>query len=304
MKILSSAAENVGDYDIVLSALGFEERSRFVAENCACFSGAQRFAIGFTVDQVLSFEENRRYFESATFEVMELSDEALAVWWRNELAATKREGMRIAIDVSSFSRSRIASLLAPLLIRPKSRNLEVHLFYSEADLGEFPSDPGILARCAPVAREFAGWSTHSDLPPTAIVGLGATPAKALGIVEYLEPGDLWLFRPYGGHDSYDGRLRESNGDLLEEVEESKIVRYDVRDWASCVRALDSVVKANVGVGRVVIVGSGPKCFLASACIVAAIHHPTVGVFVGKSAAGGAPVQRFANGTVSILRIEV
>ena len=142
-------------------------------------------------------------------------------WFRAWLAeASSRTAspdlLRLAIDVSSLSRKRIASS-ANRPVHPSpwtARRCRPALHARE--LPRPVEQPDLTEVHGPVTNWYAGWSGGQS-PVVAFIGIGYEEDRALGVFEYLEPGDAWAFIPEGEDAKYDVQLRTRNGLLFDEI---------------------------------------------------------------------------------------
>jgi hypothetical protein len=81
---LDPGAGLLSDYDLFLACIGYETRSRFVAETLRP-SAATKVAWAFADRQLAAFDANKRWFAGAAFEYA-VSSEADAEQWAEKQA--------------------------------------------------------------------------------------------------------------------------------------------------------------------------------------------------------------------------
>src|SRR5581483_9012229 len=100
--------------DVFLCATGYETRARFIAERLAP-SARSRLAVGFPDQRVLARDENDRWFKAAGYDLEVPLDDSFQPFLARELTSRLNlEGKsrcRIGVDVSCFSRKRIAAIV-------------------------------------------------------------------------------------------------------------------------------------------------------------------------------------------------
>ncbi|MCD2511578.1 hypothetical protein [Comamonas endophytica] len=262
-----------GNYDISVFALGFESRSTsFLGKVNA--KGA--IAYGFDHGHQMEYELNLKLFQSAGVEVLDfLSDNDFEVAFRQTLSALPDDNQKkIFVDVSCFTRFRLAAIVHELFIHAGSRHqdLVVDFAYAVAKF-EKPSifrQPNTVV--GPAHRAFAGWSQGNYSSTATILGLGYEQDQAIGVVEYLQSGEVWAFSPISPVDEYKPAVAKANELLLSEIPPSHVIEYDVCSPASVVTTLESVVRGLTDEHSVVLVPFGPKIFVLCTLIVAAIRQ--------------------------------
>ena len=256
---LNSYAEH---YDLVLVALGFEERSRAFAET---FQGQARtkFAIGFNDRHVLSYQANRKCLCSLGYEVLELGDNEFLHWWTDVLIsvfeqASPSAATRICIDISSQTRARLALIIQGLCTITTASNIVVDFVYSLAEFSAPSNDPEFAAICGPVTPFFAGWPADPDMPAAAIIGLGYEAERAIGAYEYLEPTARLVLLPQGQDARYDRAVERANTSMLRDLPLRERFTYRVDRPVSSFQLIESLTYGLIPHSRVILLPFGPK----------------------------------------------
>ncbi len=294
-------------YDIVLATLGYEERARAIAQ---AVDGAPHLAAcGFDSHRVLSYEDNRTWFSDNGFQVVEPGDANYRAWldtWLSEAvadtAAAAGDGapIRVAIDVSSMTRSRIACALETALQLGEHHPLAVDFLYTPALYRDPPEEPDFTASIEPVTPFFRGWPPDPMRPPAALIGLGYEIDKAAGAKEYLELKDIWAFMAEGDDPKYAEKVHENNELLWDEIESDRVVQYAISDPYGLFVQLESQLFGMLRQGRALVLPMGPKIFAVVSMVAALHHHPEVGVWRVRQLE--TPVQRVSSGQLYGLRV--
>lgn len=264
------------DYDGVLASLGFERRSRDIP--AAMESPANAVAVPFEDRHEESYAENKKWFDNhPDWDQPELANESdyfgFVDGWLRERVVAAGGHARVAVDVSSTSRPRMAAVVEAILNLPVETRLDVDFLYAPAVFEE-PSDedePPVID-VAPVSGYFAGWWNALEDPLYAIIGLGYELERASSAINTLEPETTEVYVAYGSDARYLKAVRNSNRGLIttKGVRREEVL-YDVSDPFSCFRQLEASISRLEKEKRVALVPLGPKIFAVCAILAAGIH---------------------------------
>jgi hypothetical protein len=292
-------------YDAVIGAVGYERRSSRIPAALASRAGVLA-GIEFGEHKVLSYEPNRNWYLGVHAEVKELKPREITGWLTDliaRLSAGRDDELRLAVDLSSMSRVRVARMMPALMAHRHEGPVRVDFLYTPAAYVPPGQEPDVTEVLGPVTDWFAGWSPQPELPVIAFVGLGYERDRAIGALEYLEPGDAWVFIPYGEDDRYDEIMRNANEWIFDNVSPSHFVRYRVDDPFACFSTLEGLVFATLGRSqRPVVIPLGPKIFALCGLLVALIHRPWPAVWRISPGGYGLPVDRDSGGKLVGLRV--
>lgn len=276
---ISDAGANVLEgvkFDLVLSALGFEHRSADLVRRFSV-SFNKAVAIGFDHANTLSYSSNLDVYRRAGFEVFEdVPDDGFDVLLNNVFSFLSeiKSGNVILIDISCFNRYRLAAIVSALFSKSKQlrQPIDVFFVYAVAEFTE-PSDiPLANEIVGPAHPGFAGWSQSGSLNTAAILGLGYEPDQALGVVEHLQANPIWALLPYSPVCEYLGAVTNANSLLIEEMPAERIAKYDVLRPVETLNSVASIVQGLKPTHNVVMVPSGPKIFVLSCLLLAALDR--------------------------------
>jgi hypothetical protein len=292
------------DCDLIVSTLGFESRSSFVARYIA-ISTAKRHAFSFEDRRVLSFEANRRALETSGFSIHD-DDRDMASTIRHEIeskAAGKRA--RVAIDVSSTTRARLATVVEQLVeLAVGGFSLDLLFLYCPAVFVEPQPALSEISTCGPVSPSFAGWTDKPDKPTSAIIGLGYEQDRAIGFVEYLEPATVWYLLPVGSDERYSTELWKANRSLLSDTGTDHQMVYRVYRPADTFHLLSSLCRGLLATSRPTICPFGPKLFTLISLLVATLYSPEIAVWRVSAEQAEPPMDQTANGDVVVLSVSL
>jgi hypothetical protein len=301
---------DASQYDSALVSLGYEKRARQIAEQLV--DVPDRTAIPFTDRHELEYETNLSWLRENEWKMPAVAENQIVTFmstWLGEraLARGREDRVRLAIDISSMSRVRIAAVVQALLSLPEGAGTDVDLLYTPA---KFPSalqgdDPQVFD-VGPVSRYFAGWWTNLSAPLVAVIGVGYEREMAASAIDKLEPTDMIVFASTtAGVDRYAPEVTSANQALLAPGEEGPlVVRYDLADPSGCFSTLEATLARLERDCRVVIVPLGPKMFAACAMLASALHprsSQVIRVSAGEREKG---LHRESDGKVYGLRVVV
>jgi hypothetical protein len=294
---------NAGEYDLLICALGYESRSRFIAET-QDLRAKERLAIGFPRQQVLRFAENRHWFGRAGFEVAVVEDEQLRSRLDTALAMAKRDSreLRVCCDISSLSRLRIAMVVDAARSFSSVSKVRLDFLYAAPTFSPPPEPLFANGHVGPILPSFAGWTAEPELPVSAIVGLGYEPDKALGAVEHLQAGEVWTFEPVSAIAEFTQALHDANGTLLDFVPLERRLRYRLERPFTLFSALQSLAGSCLRSSNPVILPFGPKMFTLASLLVAC-RYTDLAVWRVSAGLHEIPVDREANGIVLGLSVD-
>jgi hypothetical protein len=268
-------------YDIVIATIGYEKRSRAISErfpNAAIF---RKHACGYLKDHVLNYESNKEWFSNNQYIIAELADTDFGLWFEGVIndAMEKAVGvLRVRVDISSMTRTRLASVIEVLNRFELDKPLTVDFVYA---LAEYSPPPLAISRnthVGPVAADFSGWWTEPDRPVAAVIGLGYEENKALGVLEHIQAAEVWLFLPHSPVAEYSPALNKANRSLLDMVEKSQILSYKVDEPFLTMSQIESLCSALNENRNVVMVPFGPKLFVLVSLLTSRLHYPDLAVW--------------------------
>ena len=125
----------------------------------------------------------------------------------------------------------------------------------------------------------------------------------MGAVEYIDPGDVWLFKPAGGDPRYEESVLKANEPFLERGAPDRVIEYEVSRPFETLTALHSLLSGALKVSRPVILPFGPKVFTLCSLLVACLRLRDVSVWRISSESYLKPVDRRPTGEVVGLRAD-
>lgn len=263
--LLESLSSTASEYDIFVTALGYERRGRFIS-NYLALIGDKCLAIGFEHGIAHSYVDNKNFFTKQGFCVFEnikkTEFEALLkkeIGNRiNDLSPAKE--LIIGVDVSCFDRYRLASIVAVVNEVSITRPASVYFWYALAAFTPPPVNIPPNEVVGPIHGSFAGWFNDPGRPLALVVGLGYEPGKALGAAEYLQATKVVAFFPDSPVEEFSPEVERSNRLILSQLCPEEIVHYRVDDPEMTLARVHSVVTGLCISHNVVLLPLGPKIF--------------------------------------------
>lgn len=255
--------ERAGEFDIVVAASGYEERAPFVSE---ALHNTEGEGLVFGFDESNDHPRrvhNDQVFAALGYRMVSCSGndhESTAAAVSDAIARCPNDPVRIAIDITSMTRAWYWGIAKMLSEVTSDISLDVTYFYSIAEY-EAPTNE---AEPAMVIGPIRGLSAGLELPTSPIslcIGLGYDRDLALGLLEYIEPSETWLYYASPAtDDQYVRDVRRNNKQLFSRVPAENVIRYPVKDLLHTYAQMESLASLLVRISRVILAPMGPKPF--------------------------------------------
>jgi hypothetical protein len=272
-------------YASAVASIGYEPRSIVIARALkgTCRGSAVEFAHG----HVLSYDENRRGYAELGWEAVSCEEDQFLQWVRElfariaggELRDPRQRRPRVAIDVSSMTRTRIAALVQALAELPPHLQLGADFLYVPAVYRDPETPPPAILHRAPVAPYFAGSLVMDD--STVVLGLGYEQHKAASTIEDFGPSEVVAFVPEGPDERFLQAVIAANSGVLQGPLTPREERYPVGDPFATFQRLEALcfdLLYREHPRMPVLVPLGPKIFAACCLVVGALHPEHVAVW--------------------------
>lgn len=268
------------EYDCLICSLGYESRSRALAERLPKGVGAAKIhAAGFLHGHDKAYEDNEQVLSDLDAEIFEASDEDFRTWAVQWFGSTTYQ--RVAIDISSMSRPRIAAVVEAIQDAGNDQLIADFLYVPQVYKG--PALPlEVPAALGPVSAAFAGWDTDVERPLVILFGLGYEPFRAAAAIDALEPALAVPFFPHGRNPAFVSDVEVANADVLRLDKQgvTKPLSYAIEDPFSCFAQLDALISKYVEreQARPLLLPLGPKIFALVCLLASAVRSPAVPVW--------------------------
>lgn len=290
-------------FDALIASIGFENRARYFCQNHRIHA-TKKIAYAFTDRNAIGFEKNVAFFDSNGFTIdsLESIDFPIRLYQELDSVASAKEGeLRICVDISSMSRSRMANIVEVALMCASKRSVIVDFVYCVATYSPPPTEPTFIEIAGPVTPFFAGWTTRPEAPTCAIFGVGYEPDRVIGAIEYLEPGPIRAFVPVGTDPRFLDAVIAVNQPLWDEISKEHQTFYKLSEPFNTFVRLESLLYSVKQEYRPILVPFGPKIFTIICLLSAVSHYPSVAVWRVSGGAGIDPVDCEASGEVHVIR---
>jgi len=269
------------DYDFLISALGYESRSRHIGISMLG-NISRKVAIAFQDGQELSFEQNTSKLSEAGFEIINIAESDVISFISSllrSIAVEDGKAIRGCIDISSITRLRMGNILQAISSFTETDvTIDITFAYNVAQYSAPGAQLELATTCGPVSPFFAGWPDDPERPVAAVLGLGYEMEKALGALEYIEPAVSLLVCPISKDLRYDVGVVNANISLTSQSKSNELYRYHVDKGTDCIELLDALVSRLEDDFRIVILPFGPKLFALCSMLIAIRDYPKVGVW--------------------------
>lgn len=250
------------DFDLVIFGCGYEKRSSFVARE-AKINFENDLILGFSADKNLfSRKENEQFFKKNFTNYIELSGDESSTIEKQLMDIEFEDGViNVLIDYTSMTRIWYSSLIRFFLNPNNLEDKKVNIFFSYSS-GQF-SNPSKSKDSVGYMSPIEGFVNLSipDKPTALIIGLGYEKNIALGLKEYFDASEVYLFYSDGGIDPKYPKLVEANNTyMFNEVKTNNIFQYPINDLNFTQLLLNNVCESLNNDFRVIIAPSGPKPF--------------------------------------------
>lgn len=304
-------ALNGSAYDWMLASVGYEPRATAVAT--ALVRDGRGTAVGFPTGHVLAYDDNAETFNDLGMEVLERGDDEfpavvadlLARSAVGELRDDGRRRPRLAVDVSSMTRTRIAAVVQALAELPAGAQIGVDFLYAPATFREPEAPPPAILRRDPVSGFFAGSLAMGD--STVMIGLGYEQHKAASTIEDFGPSRVVAFVPEGEDERFLEAVLVANAGVLEGPLRPDEERYRLDDPYATMQRLEALCFDALyrdDPRMPVLVPLGPKIFAVCCLLVGALHVEDVAVWRVSYWELEPPVAAEAAGAVYGLKVDV
>lgn len=272
-------------YTWAIGSIGYEPRAIVIAT--ALKADCVGTAVGFTQSQVLAYDDNRTAFSALGWETICRSDDEFVDWVRDlfahhaagELRGPRQRRPRVAVDISSMTRTRIAAVVQALAELPPHLQLGADFLYAPSAYRDPETPPPAILYRAPVLPFFAGSMAMDDV--AVVLGLGYEQHKAASTIEDFGPVEVVTFVPEGTDERFLAAVMAANHGVLEGPLEPRRELYPVADPFATfqrVEALCFEMLHSPEPRMPVLVPLGPKIFAACCMLVAALHSEDVAVW--------------------------
>lgn len=207
--------------------------------------------------------------------------------------------IRIFVDYSSMTRSWYAAVIAAIRALSTKESVECFFSYSPSSFEAPPSTTAPNEVVSPIGG-FGGLEAI-DGPSALIVGLGYERDRAIGLLEYVDPGVCFAFFTDPPLDRrYLEVLKENNSSFLNLIGEENQYKHPLMDIQRTANLLMSLVWGLKDCYRIILAPLGVKPFCLI-CLLLAVRYPELDVWRVSSGTKAGTPNRKAVGPLLVLR---
>lgn len=291
-------------FDVLIATCGYESRASSVAKEHVT-DVEHVFSYTYPNHRGHNFADNLQFF-TLIGDVRHPSTAAeFAMELRDDLSAVVKPGarMRVAVDISSFDRERLGSVVRVLEELGGINEVSVSFVYALASFDSHAEDVDTTILVNGPLEGFEGWTGNPSSPVACVMGLGFENLVALAALETLEPSRTIAFIPQSDDDRFHERVRRDNASLIGSVP-GDLVPYDLDSPFDALHGVEGVVHALLDDYRVALVPLGPKLFALCCLLVAREYRDRVAIWRVSADQGGEVEDRSPTGRVSTLEVLV
>lgn len=302
MRIKESQREP--EYNLSLFALGYESRSIHVPKRVISKS-EKSIAIGYVFHNKFSYDVNKKFYKNSKVDYHNIEESKLTKLFNDEILRfiSTEEATNVLIDITSMSRHRFTLLIWLLLKQLKKQSI-LTIKYAVSKFLPPPEHTPPVKMIEPIISDLAGIPGDLNLPTSCIVGLGYEKSKALGAVNYIDPGESWLLIPISSETEFKSHVLKNNKGLLDEVSDQQVIYYNVHKPIALYSDLKSLIIGIKPTKRPMILPLGPKILCAVSAILGYELQPNLPVWRVSSLEQEKPADRVSSGDIISFDIEV
>ena len=291
----------VNDVDLIITASGFEDRATHIAKSFSIPASAAKWCFGFKDRQCLSRSQNDSVFSSMGFNQYDLDGndcESIGRELKGYLANCVKDKVTFLIDYSSMTRGWYASVIKLLHQIEVRQTIEILFCYAPSEFSP-PQPAGPNTAVGPI-EGFCSLSSP-DEPTALIIGLGYESDRALGLVEYVDPAEIYLFYTDITYDSrFKDEVLKNNYKLIGMLPNERLFGHPLGDLNRTSLLLSSLCTDLCDSHRVIIAPLGVKPFSLLSLILAS-RLPKVDIWRVSGGSNAKPQDRKAAGPILALR---
>lgn len=249
--------------DAIIAASACESRDTYLAGYLRDVQSDRRIALSYVDDQHEDAQSNDWQFTNLGY-MLHPSDgenpEMVRLLVEEAVRSAKGPTASLIVDYSCMSSTWYAAILDFLAAEPLGlERVDVYFAYSPAGFPEHPSPVSHISM-GPISGHW-----HMQLPDrqtALVVDLGCDPERALGLVEYLDPAEVYVL--YASHfpdAAYIDAVVENNSALIERAGPGRMIAYPFNNLQATVEVLSSLCEELNKDYRVIVAPLGPRPLL-------------------------------------------
>jgi hypothetical protein len=290
------------DFDVLICASGFEQRATNSLKYLDLNNIESKVAFAFEDRKNQQRDENDIIFRRHNVDLFDISGDSSCEVTNKILDivnSKKGEHVKIFVDYSSMTRSWYAAIISAIKLISSKSTVECYFGYSPACYEPPPSETMPNELVCPI--DGFGGLEAMDLPSALIIGLGYEKDRALGLLEYVDPGVCFAFYTDPPLDAeFSDVLKTNNLRFLNLIGDDNIFKHPLMDIQRTGNLLMSLVWGLKDRYRIILapLGIKPFCLL---CLLLATRYPEIDVWRVTSGTKAGMPNRIAKGPVLVFK---
>ena len=292
------------DFDLVLTASGFESRGSFLMMHHSSIKSKNRLVIGFDNfrDDIVRIA-NDKIFTSLGFKFVVCSgNEASPILRKLEeiFGDQSSKHINVLVDYSCMTRLWYAEILKFFSSKERSE-IDLYFSYTVSKYVPPPNDPPLNKFVQPIEGFY---SISVPVKPTALlVGLGYVSNRAYGLSEYFDVKPFLFLNDASFNEEFHNEVIQQNQELINDVPPSHIFEYPLNNLCFTETLLNHICLDLLRDYRVVLAPCGPKPFTLLS-LVTSLRLENVDVWRISAGEDESPIDRQPLGKVLILKCTI
>lgn len=308
MRLATTRSTSISDlekkeYDLILTASGYESRCSFLVNNYSLKS-YHKICFGFEKQKdQFARNSNDAIFKDKGFTIIDCASGSNSLVIANLTDILKnitKDEINILVDYSSMSRVWYSSLLS--FFRDTESLFErVNIYFSYTFSKFIPAPEAHVYN--KIVGPLDGFYTISipNKPTALIIGLGYIEERAFGLSEFLDAKPyLFISDPSVSQEFYE-EVINNNKHLLENSESKDIFLYPLNNLPFTETLLFQLCNELNSNFRVILAPCGPKPFTL-VCLLLALRIKNIDVWRISAGDDDIPIDKAASGEINILEV--
>lgn len=297
--------ESISEFDLLITASGYESRASFFIENIKNISFKKKLAFGFNEysdNKVrLKNDEIFKHFNFLFFYESTNSSKNLIAYLNETILKFKSKSLKIVIDYSCMSRVWYASILSYFKNISEKNNCKIELYFSYSP-ALFVQPPASSVKNTIVGPIDGFSNIYIPLKTVAlIIGLGFEKERAYGLSEYFNAISYYFYGDESYNSEYSKVVNEKNKKLLDNSIPDNIFKYPINDLNYTETMLIDLCNSLSNNHKIILAPCGPKIFTLI-CLIVSMKLKDIDVWRISPGSFAHPFDKKPNGDLLIYNI--
>lgn len=260
--------------DAFIGCVGYEQRSVNLLREVVNSTVIETFIFDYQSKNLFSYEENIKYVRGKSENVF--NDFNVFISKLDDFI-TRAQKPNLMLDVTSFDRVKIASILSAIFKRSAELG-RISICYCPSKFNEPKLAFDVVNAFGPVIPEFLGNNVYGREGLALIVGAGFEFGRIVGAIDTLEPDRVLCFTPYGLDKRFETSMMVANLNFDFVGNADALIPYNILDTSSLYYTLRRIIEHENTRHNVMVLPLGPKIFATISMLIAMILHPNIMVW--------------------------